>query len=80
LVGGEALAAEAARLGVDFGFQALGLRLIEADPAVDNIAAHSVLEKVGMRRLEVRRGHHLPPSGGLRDSVRFAIDRESFPV
>jgi RimJ/RimL family protein N-acetyltransferase len=54
----------------------LGLRRIEADTAVDNVAAHKVLEKVGMRRFDVRPEHHLSPSGVLRDSVGFAIDRE----
>jgi RimJ/RimL family protein N-acetyltransferase len=71
---GRGAASEAAKLGIAFGFDSLGLMRIEADPAAENIAAHKVLEKVGMRRLEMRPGHHLSPSGP-RDSVGYAIDR-----
>jgi len=71
---GRGTASEAAKLGIAFGFDTLGLMRIEADPAAENIAAHKVLEKVGMRRLETRPGHHLSPSGP-RDSIGYAIDR-----
>jgi RimJ/RimL family protein N-acetyltransferase len=71
---GRGVASEAAKLGIAFGFETLGLMRIEADPAAENIAAHKVLEKVGMRRLELRGGHHLSASGP-RDSVEYAIDR-----
>jgi [ribosomal protein S5]-alanine N-acetyltransferase len=72
---GRGAASEAAKLGIAFGFDTLGLIRIEADPAAENAAAHKVLEKVGMRRLELRPGHHLSPSG-RRDSVGYAMDRE----
>ncbi len=38
---------EAAKLAIRFGFERLGLGRIEGDPALDNVAAHKVLEKVG---------------------------------
>jgi RimJ/RimL family protein N-acetyltransferase len=72
---GRGAASEAAKLAVAFGFDTLGLTRIEADPAAEHIAAHRVLEKVGMRRLESRPGHHLSPSG-RRDSVGYAIERD----
>ena len=65
---------------IRFGFETLGLHRIEADPASANVAALTVLEKAGMRRLEVLRKHHLAPGGVLRDSIRFAILREDFPL
>lgn len=76
---GRGAASEAAKLGIAFGFETLGLRRIEADPAAENFAAHRVLEKVGMSRLELRPGHHLSPSGP-RDSVGYAIDRSDAPL
>lgn len=39
---------EAARMAVDFGFRTLGLNRIEADPALDNAAATSLLETAGL--------------------------------
>jgi RimJ/RimL family protein N-acetyltransferase len=77
---GQGVATEAAKLGIHFGFETLGLRRIEADPAVDNVAAHKVLERVGMHRLDVRRENHSSPSGVLRDSVGYAIDREDLSL
>jgi RimJ/RimL family protein N-acetyltransferase len=71
---GRGAATEAAKLGIAFGFETLGLMRIEADPAAENIAAHKVLEKIGMRRLGLRPGHHLSPAGP-RDSIGYAIDR-----
>jgi len=75
---GRGVATEAARMGLVFGFETLGLQRIEADPAAENVAVHRVLERVGMRRYEERPEHHLSPSGVLRDSIGFAIDREDF--
>jgi RimJ/RimL family protein N-acetyltransferase len=75
---GRGVASEAAILALRFGFETLGLQRIEADPALDNVAAVRLLEKVGMRRLEVQPEHHLPPGGVVRDSVRFAMAREEF--
>ena len=73
---GHGVATEAAKIAVEFGFKELGLQRIEADPALDNVPAHKVLEKAGLHRLEVRPEHHLSPSGILRDSVAYAIERE----
>ncbi|MGH2538995.1 MAG: GNAT family N-acetyltransferase [Actinomycetota bacterium] len=44
---GRGVATEAAKLAIRFGFEQLGLGRIEADPALGNVAAHKVLEKVG---------------------------------
>lgn len=75
---GRGVATEAAKLAIRFGFEQLGLHRIEADPALDNVPAHKVLEKVGMHRLDVRPGHHRSPTGLLRDSVGFAILSDEF--
>jgi [ribosomal protein S5]-alanine N-acetyltransferase len=76
---GRGVATEAAKLTIQFGFETLGLRSIEADPAVENAASLRVLEKVGMRRLEFRPHNHVAPDGVLRDSVRFAISGDDYP-
>jgi ribosomal-protein-alanine N-acetyltransferase len=51
---GRGVATEAAKLALHFGFETMGLRRIEADPALDNAAAVALLERVGMRRVEIR--------------------------
>lgn len=69
---------EAARIAIAFGFETLGLNRIEADPAIENIAATSLLESAGLKRVEVRPQHHLAPDGERRDSVAYAIAREDW--
>jgi RimJ/RimL family protein N-acetyltransferase len=69
---------EAARMAVDFGFETLDLNLIEADPALENAAATSLLQTAGLARRDVRRGHHLAPDGQRRDSVAYAVSREEW--
>jgi [ribosomal protein S5]-alanine N-acetyltransferase len=69
---------EAARMAVDFGFETLDLNLIEADPAVENAAATSLLEAAGLTRGDVRPSHHLAPDAQRRDSVAYAVSREQW--
>lgn len=76
---GRGVATEATKSLIHFGFETMGLRRIEADPANANAAALTVLERAGMRRLEGLPEHDLAPGGVLRDSVRFAILREDLP-
>ena len=54
---GRGLAAEAASALVDWGFRELGLARIYAQYLADNRASGRVLEKLGMLREGVRRGH-----------------------
>jgi [ribosomal protein S5]-alanine N-acetyltransferase len=77
---GQGVATEAAKIAIRFGFEQLGLRRIEADPALDNVASRRVLEKVGMHRVEVQPQHDLSPSGVLRDPVGYAIEREDLSL
>ncbi len=69
---------EAARMAIAFGFGPLDLKRIEADPAIENVAATSLLEGAGLRRIKTRPGHHLAPDGQRRDSVAYAITREDW--
>jgi [ribosomal protein S5]-alanine N-acetyltransferase len=69
---------EAVRIAVAFGFEMLGLNRIEADPALENTAATSLLESAGLRLVKVRPQHHLAPDGERRDSVAYAISREDW--
>jgi RimJ/RimL family protein N-acetyltransferase len=69
---------EAARMAVDFGFETLALNRIEADPALENAAASSLLEAAGLKRGDVRPGHHLAPDGQRRDSVAYTVSREDW--
>jgi RimJ/RimL family protein N-acetyltransferase len=69
---------EAARMAVAFGFETLGLNRIEADPALENTAATSLLESAGLHLVEIRPQHHLAPDGERRDSVAYAISREDW--
>jgi len=54
---GRGLAAEAASALVDWGFRELGLARVYAQYLADNRASGRVLEKLGMLREGVRRGH-----------------------
>ena len=65
-------------MAVRFGFETLGLSRIEADPALENMAATLLLESAGLKRGEVRPKHHLAPDGQRRDSVAYAISREGW--
>ena len=69
---------EAARMAINFGFGSLGLDMVEADPALENAAATSLLEAAGLRKGEIRPGHHLAPDGQRRDSVGYALTREEW--
>ncbi len=72
------IATDTARLAIAFGFGTLSLHRIEAEAALDNLAANSVLEKAAFRRNAIRPRHHLAPDGQLRDSVGYAVDREDW--
>ena len=69
---------EAARMAVGFGFETLGLNRIEADPALENSPATALLESAGLKRGEVRPGHHVAPDGTRRDSVAYAITHDEW--
>ena len=57
---------------IDFCFDDLNLRRVEAGCAVDNIASYKVMEKVGMIR-EGRKRLTLPLSTGWSDNFEYAI-------
>ena len=54
---GHGYASEAAQAVMEAGFRALGLRRIVAYVYPDNIASRCVLERIGMRAVEVRRAY-----------------------
>jgi RimJ/RimL family protein N-acetyltransferase len=65
-------ATEAASAIIEFGFSALGLNRIEAHHFTRNPASGRVLEKLGMTREGVRRGHVLKDDE-LEDLALFAV-------
>jgi RimJ/RimL family protein N-acetyltransferase len=69
---GQGIATEAARLGLELGFQGLGLHRISAFCSTQNGASGRVLEKVGMRQEGLLRSH-LMVHGQWHDSLAFAI-------
>jgi len=69
---GQGLATEAARLIVDFGFQALGLHRVTAGHHPDNRASARVLHRLGMTR-EGRLRESLLAYGRWRDSIIYSV-------
>jgi ribosomal-protein-alanine N-acetyltransferase len=65
---------EACRAVVDFGFEGMGLEIVEAKSLPNNTASIRVLEKVGMRR-EARIQGRLSSKGPLVDLDLFRIKR-----
>jgi ribosomal-protein-alanine N-acetyltransferase len=54
---GQGYATEAARAMITYGFETLGLHRIYASLFPENVASSRVLEKIGMRREGLMRGH-----------------------
>lgn len=68
---------EACRAVVDFGFEGMGLEVVEAKSLPNNAASIRVLEKVGMKR-EARIQGRLFSKGPLVDLDLFRIRKEDW--
>jgi RimJ/RimL family protein N-acetyltransferase len=71
---GRGITTEAASAVLEFGFDQLGFRRIEATCRPENTGSRRVLEKIGMQREGTLRSHLLL-RGELRDSLLFAAVR-----
>ena len=76
---GRGLATEAARLIIDFGFQALGLHRVSAGHHPDNVASQRVVERLGMK-YEGRLRENLIAHGQWRDSLVYAVLEHEWPT
>lgn len=68
---------EACRAVVDFGFEGMGLAMVEAKSLPNNLASIRVLEKVGMKR-EARIQGRLSSKGPPVDLDLFRIKKEAW--
>jgi len=75
---GQGVATEAARAVVAWGFRTFDLVRVWASTDARNVRSQRVMEKVGMRREDVRRGHHLGRDGQPVDEVVYAVGREEW--
>lgn len=71
-------ATEAAKVLIQYGFLRMGVTLIQATCDVRNLASIRVMEKAGMKRIEVIKGDRLQ-NGHVRDSVRYEITKAKAP-
>jgi RimJ/RimL family protein N-acetyltransferase len=77
---GRGLATAAIRAMVQYAFQSLGLKRVEALAFSHNLISHRVLEKAGFKREGLLEGYHLK-NGALQDACIYAVVRtEISPV
>lgn len=74
---GNGYAAEAVRRTCQFGFEALGLRRIEADIDPRNLASIQVIEKAGFQREGVLRERYIY-NGEIQDVVYYGLLAREF--
>ncbi len=74
---GKGLTPEAARAVIDWGFEAFGLAKIWASTDARHERSWRVMEKLGMRREGLLRGHNLA-RGERHDSVQYGLLREEW--
>lgn len=66
------VAAEAGRLLCEYAFRSLGLHRLEAHVALDNLASHRVVDRIGFRREGIARENEVI-AGRFVDHVQYGL-------
>lgn len=74
---GQGYAMEAAKAVLEFGFNTLNLRRIEAGVAVDNVKSIGLIERLGLQR-EGRHKEILPLAQGWTDNYSYAVLKSDY--
>lgn len=75
---GQGIVTEAAFAVLDFGFNKLELKRIEAGTFIDNFQSQRICEKIGMKKEGVARNGYIRYDGIIFDKVMFGITNDEF--
>ena len=71
---GKGYATEAARAALDFGFDRIGLPRVNSITALVNLRSQSVMQRLGMRRMDEFEHPRVVEGSRLRRHVRYVIE------
>ena len=75
---GQGIVTEAAFAVLDYGFNKLELKRIEAGTFIDNFQSQRICEKIGMKKEGVARNGYIRYDGVIFDKVMFGITNDEF--